>query len=232
MLWRAVSNYGYRLNIKRPRITEGVRRLVTLGIPGLVSGGMTQITIVIGTIIASLQPGAVSYLYYSDRLYQLPLGIVGVAVGVVLLPELSRKLRAGDHAAAMDTQNRSLEFALLLTLPAAVALAFAADPIIRVLFERGAFKPEDTANTAAALGAIAFGLPSFVLLKVFQPAFFAREDTKTPMRYAWVNMTINVVGSLGLFFLFKSTRLAAVSSALQSRPRSPAGSMPTCSGMR
>ena len=204
MLWHAVRHYGYRIGLRRPRITEGVRKLVKLGVPGLVSGGVTQITIVIGTIIASLQPGAVSYLYYSDRLYQLPLGIVGVAVGVVLLPELARKLRSGDHAAAMDTQNRSLEFAFLLTLPAAIILAVAAEPIIRVLFERGAFKAEDTAATAAALGAIAFGLPSFVLLKVFQPAFFAREDTKTPMRYAWVNMAIDVIGSLGLFFLFKS----------------------------
>ncbi len=203
MVWMAVKRAGLNLRIIRPRYTDGVRRLVQLGIPGLVSGGITQINIVVGTIIASMQAGAVSYLYYADRLYQLPLGIVGVAVGVVLLPDLARRLRAGDHAAAMDSQNRSLEFALLLTLPAAVALVIAAEPIIRVLFERGAFLPTDTPKTAYALIAFAAGLPAFVLIKVFQPAFFAREDTKTPMYFAGVNMIVNVVGSIGLFFLFR-----------------------------
>ena len=203
MLWIAVRRAGLHLRIRRPRYTEGVQRLVQLGIPGLISGGITQINIVVGTIIASLQAGAVSYLYYADRLYQLPLGIVGVAVGVVLLPDLARRLRAGDHVAAMDSQNRSMEFALLLTLPAAVALAVAAEPIIQVLFERGAFTATDTPKTAAALAAFAFGLPAFVLIKVFQPAFFAREDTRTPMRYAGVNMVVNVIGSVALFFLFQ-----------------------------
>lgn len=202
MLWIAVRRAGLRLKLRRPRLTPGVKRLITLGIPGVISGGITQINIVVGTIIASLQAGAVSYLYYADRLYQLPLGIVGVAIGVVLLPDLSRRLRAGDHQAAMDSQNRSVEFGLLLTLPAAVALAVAAEPIIRVLFERGAFLPADTAATAPALAAFAFGLPGFVLIKVFQPAFFAREDTRTPMRFAAVNMIVNVIGSLVLFYAF------------------------------
>jgi putative peptidoglycan lipid II flippase len=202
-LWIAVKRAGLSLKLRRPRWTPDMQRLVQLGVPGLLAGGITQINIVVGTIIASLQAGAVSYLYYADRLYQLPLGIVGVAIGVVLLPELARKLRAGDKVAAMDSQNRSLEFALLLTLPAAVALTVAAQPIISVLFERGAFGPTDTPKTAAALAAYSLGLPAFVMIKVFQPAFFAREDTKTPMRYAGVNMAINVIGSLGLFFLFQ-----------------------------
>jgi len=163
--------------------------------------------IVVGTVIASLQAGAVSYLYYADRLYQLPLGIVGVAIGVVLLPDLSRNLRAGNHTSVTDTQNRSVEFALLLTLPAAVALAVAAGPVIRVLFERGAFTAADTLPTAAALAAFALGLPAFVLIKVFQPAFFAREDTRTPMRYAVWNMALNVAGSIALFFLFRAMGL-------------------------
>ena len=202
MLWVAVRRAGMRLRIARPRYTEGVRRLVALGIPGLISGGITQINIVVGTIIASLQAGAVSYLYYADRLYQLPLGIIGVAIGVVLLPDLSRKLRAGDGEAAHDSQNRSLELALLFTIPAAVALVVAAGPIISVLFERGAFTASDTQATAAALAAFAIGLPSFVLIKVFQPAFFAREDTRTPMWFAAVNLVVNALGSLALFFLF------------------------------
>jgi len=203
MLSIAVRRAGMRLRIGWPRYTDGVKRLVALGIPGLISGGITQINIVIGTIIASLQAGAVSYLYYADRLYQLPLGIIGVAVGVVLLPDLSRKLRAGDGEAAQDSQNRSLEFALLFTIPAAVALVIAAEPIISVLFERGAFSASDTAATAAALAAFALGLPSFVLIKVFQPAFFAREDTRTPMWFAAINLVVNALGSLALFFLFQ-----------------------------
>jgi putative peptidoglycan lipid II flippase len=185
-------------------LTDGVRRLVALGIPGVIAGGITQINIVVGTIIASLEASAVSYLYYADRLYQLPLGIVGVAIGVVLLPDLSRHLGAGNRAAAMDSQNRSMELALLLTLPAAVALFVAAEPIIRVLFERGAFTSGDTEATAWALAAFAAGLPAFVLIKVLQPGFFANEDTKTPMRFAGVNLVLNAVGSLVLFFAFKA----------------------------
>src|SRR5690606_39090485 len=111
--------------------------------------------------------------------------------------------RAGDGEAAHDSQNRSLEFALLFTVPAAVALVIAAQPIISVLFERGAFTPSDTAATAAALAAFAIGLPSFVMIKVFQPAFFAREDTRTPMWFAAINLVVNAVGSLVLFFLFE-----------------------------
>ena len=205
MLWIAVARTGIKLRLLSwPRYTAGVKRLVELGIPGLIAGGITQINIVIGTIIASLQAGAVSYLYYADRLYQLPLGIVGVAVGVVLLPDLARHLRAGERTAALESQNRSLEFSLLLTLPAAVALAVVAMPIIQVLFERGAFTASDTANTSTALAAFAIGLPAFVLIKVFQPAFFAREDTKTPMRYAAVNMVVNVTLSLALFYAFRA----------------------------
>ena len=204
MLWIAVSRAGISLPIGWPRWNDDMRQLVKLGIPGLIAGGITQINIVVGTVIASLQAGAVSYLYYADRLYQLPLGIVGIAIGVVLLPELARKLRAGERAAVIDTQNRSLEFALALTLPAAVGLAVAAEPIISVLFERGAFTAEDTPATAMALIAFSLGLPAFVLIKVFQPAFFAREDTATPMRFAAVNLVVNVIGSLALFYAFQA----------------------------
>ncbi len=204
MLWLAVRRAGIRLSLRWPRYTEGMKRLVTLGIPGIISGGITQINIVVGTVIASLQAGAVSFLYYADRLYQLPLGIVGIAIGVVLLPDLSRKLRAGDLAAVKESQNRSLEFALMLTIPAAIALGVAAEPIISVLFERGAFTAADTTATAWALVAFSLGLPAFVLIKVFQPAFFAREDTKTPMWFAGVSMIVNVAGSFALFYWFKS----------------------------
>jgi putative peptidoglycan lipid II flippase len=151
-----------------------------------------------------MQPGAVSQLYYADRLYELPLAIVGIAIGVVLLPDVSRHLRAGNHEAVMDSQNRSLEFAMLLTVPAAVALAVIPTPIISVLFQRGAFTATDTAATSAALSIFAIGLPAFVLIKVFSPAYFAREDTKTPMKYASWSLFANTAGSIALFFLFRS----------------------------
>ncbi len=204
MLALAAYRAGMGLSIKRPRMSADMRKLIKLGIPGVISGGVTQINIVIGTLIASMQAGALSLLYYADRLAQLPLGIVGIAIGIVLLPDLSRKLRAGEDAAAMNAQNRSLEFGLLLALPAAVALAVSASPIITVLFQRGAFTAADTAATAPALVATAIGLPAFIMIKVFSPAFFAREDTKTPMRFAIISMVVNIIGSLALFFLFRS----------------------------
>jgi len=195
----AARKIGMLLKLRLPRLTPKVRRLLKLGIPGVIAGGVTQINIVIGTFIASMQDHAVAWLYYADRLYQLPLGVVGIAIGVVLLPDISRLLRAGKDEEAHDSQNRSMEYSLLLTLPAAVALAVVPQPLIQVLFERGAFAANDTQMVAAALTAFAFGLPAFVLIKVFQPGFFAREDTKTPMRYAIWSMVFNVLFSVALF---------------------------------
>jgi putative peptidoglycan lipid II flippase len=209
-LWLLVDGArrnGLSLKLRWPRMSDGMRRLIRLGIPGVIAGGVTQINIVIGTIIASLQDGAVSHLYYADRVYELPLAIVGIAIGVVLLPDVSRHLRAGNHAAVMDSQNRSLEFAMLLTVPAAVALAVVPTEIVKGLFERGAFTARDTPATAYALAIFALGLPSFVLIKVFSPAYFAREDTATPMRYAVIGLTANTLGSVALFFLFRSLGL-------------------------
>jgi len=194
---------GLSLRLRRPRMTEGVRRLIALGIPGVVAGGVTQLNIVIGTVIASMQDGAVSHLYYADRVYELPLAIVGIAIGVVLLPDVSRHLRAGNHAAVMDSQNRAFEFSMLLTVPAAVALAVVPTPIVQTLFQRGAFTVADVPPTAYALAIFALGLPSFVLIKVFSPAYFAREDTATPMRYATISLTANTLGSIALFFVFR-----------------------------
>ncbi len=204
LLLYGVRRNNIALRLRWPRMTDGVRRLIQLGIPGVIAGGVTQINIVIGTVIASLQNGAVSYLYYADRVFELPLAIVGTAIGIVLLPSVARHLRAENHEAVMDSQNRSLEFAMLLTVPAAVALAVVPGPIVAGLFERGAFAAADTPPTAYALGIFALGLPSFVMIKVFSPAYFAREDTKTPMRYAVISLTANTLGSIALFFLFRS----------------------------
>jgi putative peptidoglycan lipid II flippase len=145
-----------------------------------------------------LPSGSVSYLYYADRLNQLPLGVVGIAVGTAILPPLSRQLRLGHTADAVATQNRGVELALLLTLPAAVALAVLATPILAALFQRGAFGPADTAATAAALAAYAAGLPAFVLVKVLAPAFFARHNTATPVKVAVAAMAANLFLTLVL----------------------------------
>lgn len=206
LVW-GLRRASFPMTLRWPRWNDNMKRLVTLGIPGIIAGGITQLNIVIGTVIASLQDGAVSHLYYADRIYELPLAIVGIAIGVVLLPEMSRNLRAGNHEAVMDSQNRSLEFAMLLTGPAAVALAVIPHAIVSVLYERGAFTAADTPNTANALAIFALGLPAFVLIKVFSPAFFAREDTKTPMRFAVISLTANTAGSIALFFLFRSLEI-------------------------
>src|SRR5665811_112014 len=204
----AAARAGLRLKLERPRWTPEMKRLVSLAVPGLIAGGMAQITIVISTIIASLQDRVVSWLYYADRIFQLPLGMVGVAVGVVLLPDLSRKLRAGDTKAVIASENRALEFALLLTLPAAVALFIAAGPIIRVLFERGAFTTVDPRATAGMLAALALGLPAYVLIKVLHPSFFAREDTKTPMIFAGIAMAANAALCFVLFVILGAVGIA------------------------
>jgi putative peptidoglycan lipid II flippase len=190
---------GLRLRLRWPRLTAGVRRLTKLAVPGMVAGGVTQINIIIGTMIASFAPGAIAILGFADRLYQLPLGIVGATIAVVMLPDLSRQLRGGRDDLAHHTQNRSLEFAMALTLPAAIALFVLAKPIVQVLFERGEFGPESTIATAHTLMAYSVGLPAFVLIKVFSPGFFAREDTATPMRFAAIGVAVNIIGSLALF---------------------------------
>jgi len=194
-LWLMFScaRAGLALRLPLPRLTPGVRRTLTIMGPAAVGAGVTQVNLLISTALASFLPGgSVSYLYYADRLNQLPLGVVGIAVGTAILPPLSRQLRLGDLPAAVATQNRGLELALLLTLPAAVALAVLAGPIFAVLFQRGAFNPADTAATAAALAAYAAGLPAFVLVKVLAPAFFARHDTATPVRIAIAAMAVNL----------------------------------------
>jgi putative peptidoglycan lipid II flippase len=213
-LWLMFScaQAGLALRLPRPAVTPAVRQMVRLMLPGVFGAGATQLNLVISTAVASLLPaGAVSYLYYADRLEQLPLGVVGFAVGTAILPPLSRHVRLGDQAGANDTQNRGLELACLLTLPAAVALGVAAWPILHVLFERGAFGPADTDATAGALGAYAAGLPAFVLVKVLAPGFFARHDTATPVKIAFVAIAANIVLTTGLGLM---TPLAYVGVAM------------------
>ena len=196
--WAAVRHLGYRLPFRWPHLTPDLKRLAVIAAPAVLAGGVVQINLIVGRQVASLTDGAVVWLYNADRIYQLPLGVVGIAIGIVLLPDLSRRLRAADHEGSRASFNRGTEFALLLTLPAAVALMVIALPIISVLFQRGEYGPEATANTAWALAAYGAGLPAFVLHKVLQPLFYAREDTRSPFRYAVVSMVVNAALAIGL----------------------------------
>ena len=196
LIWiaAACARSDIMVRLPRPRLTPGVRRLLALMAPGLIGAGVVQINLVVDVILAStLREGSVSYLYFADRINQLPLGVVGVAVGVALLPLLTRQLADGDDAAANDSQNRAIEFALILTLPAAAALVTIGGPIVSVLFERGAFDAAATTKTAAAVAAFAAGLPAYVLIKALTPGFFARQDTATPVKVAVFAMVLNVV---------------------------------------
>lgn len=192
----ACRRAGMPLFPKWPKFSADVKRVLALSIPGIISGGIMQINLLIATVIATSIDRAVAYLYYADRLYQLPLGVIVVAIGVVLLPDLSRKLRAGDSQAALNSQNRALELSLFLTVPAAIALMAIPVPILRTVFEHGAFTAADTLAVAPTVLAFATGLPAFAMTKVFQPGFYAREDTKTPMQFAIISVAINIVASL------------------------------------
>ncbi len=193
LLLANLSRAGMMPRLLWPRLTQGVRQVLKLFGPAALGAGVVQINLVIDLWVASfLATGSISYLYYADRVNQLLLGVIGIAVGTALLPLLSRQIQAGDQKGANDSQSRAVELVMLFCLPGAVALTIIAEPIIAVLFERGAFSAVDTANSAAALVAFATGLPAYVLIKVFAPGFFARKDTKTPVKVAVVGLLSNL----------------------------------------
>ena len=195
----ALGRAGMPLRFPRPRFTPQVERLLRLMAPAAVGAGVIQINLVVDIVLASLLPsGSVSYLFYADRLTQLPLGVVGVAVGAALLPLISREIGGGRRDRAVRHQNRATEFALLLALPAAAAIFVLAHPFVSVLFERGEFGPRESDLTALALRAYAVGLPAYVLVKALTPAYFARQDTATPVRIAAVCVLANLVLNLVL----------------------------------
>jgi integral membrane protein MviN len=213
IVWAAVRHAGVRIGFRLPRLTPNVKRLLWLAFPAAVTGGITQINQLIGTAIASGKASTVSALAYADRVYQLPLGVVGIAVAIVLLPELARALKAGDDVEAANLQNRSVEFTLFLTLPAAAALLVISEPIVRVLYERGAFTATNGTPTVSAILAIfALGLPAFVLIKAFTPGYFAREDTRTPMIFAAISVAVNVSLALALFPTLAGSGIAIASA--------------------
>ena len=202
LLWLMIGcrAAGVKLRLKLPKIDADVKRLMKLIVPAAAGAGATQINLLVSTAMAgSLLPaGSISYIYYADRLNQLPLGLIGIGLATILLPTISRQLGAGDDKGAMDTQNRGIELALFLTLPATIAFLVCAEPIIRGIFQHGAFTPADTQATGMALSMFAIGLPAYILIKVLTPGFYAREDTKTPVRFAMVSVAVNLVLNIAL----------------------------------
>jgi putative peptidoglycan lipid II flippase len=212
--WVSAHRAGFRFTPGLPKLTPDLKRLALIAAPAVLAGGVVQVNLLVGRQVASFTEGAVAWLSYADRLYQLPLGVVAIAVGTVLLPDLSRRLRAGDADGGRASFNRGTEFALFLTLPAAVALVVIALPVCTVLYQRGAFGPDDAAATALALAVYGAGLPAFVLHKVFQPLYYAREDTRSPFRFAVWSMIVNAVIAVGLLPLigFSAAALATTIS--------------------
>lgn len=210
MVWLMV--FCRRLNVmprlRYPRLTGQVKRLLRLIAPAALGAGVAQVNLFVDLIIASHLAGGVSYLYYADRLNELPLAVIGIAVGTALLPMLSRQFREGKADEARASLNRAVEFSLLLALPAAAALMTISEPLIRVLYERGAFSAADTLQTHRALIAFAAGLPAFVLIKVLVPAFYAAEDTKTPFKIATLCILVNFVLNLALIIPLKHVGMA------------------------
>ncbi|NIZ08881.1 murein biosynthesis integral membrane protein MurJ [Pseudooceanicola sp. HF7] len=198
LLYVAAKRAGFTARFVMPRWSPDMRRLVRIAIPAAMAGGVVQINLLVGQQVASYFDRAVGWLFTADRLYQLPLGVVGIAIGIVLLPDLSRRLKAGDTDGSRNALSRAGELALALTVPCAVALMVIPLPLVSVLFERGAARPEDSRAIAMAVAVYGLGLPAFVLQKVLQPLYFAREDTRRPFYYAVVAMIANALLAIGL----------------------------------
>ena len=194
------TKYYYKPSINfKIQINLKVRFFLKKLLPSIFSSGITQINILIGTIIASFEAGAVSYLYYADRIYQINLAIAGIAIGTVALPELSKKLKTGNIDEAMSIQNKSVELCLLLSIPACLGLVIASQEITNALFGYGSFLEKDVRLTANALKYFGYGVPAFALVKVLSNLFFARDNTKIPFYISIFSVFLNVSISL-LYF--------------------------------
>ena len=192
------SKAGFLIYPKFPVFNKDMKRFFKKLIPGIIGANVMQINLFLDSVFASMIAGAVSYLYYADRINQLPLAMIGIAIGIALLPNLSRKIKANEIDAAIKMQNAALEVGLILVIPATLALTCLSLPIISSLFERGAFTYDQTGFVATALMFYSFGLPAYVLVKVMEPAFFSRGDTKTPMNIAIICLITN--GALNVIF--------------------------------
>jgi putative peptidoglycan lipid II flippase len=205
LLWWGVRRLGVTLRLGLPRLTPGVSRTLKLAIPGVLAGGALQLNSVVSQLLTGSNEGARSVLYNADRLYQLPLGLVGVAIGLALVPRLTRAFVSGDHEGGRRTLDDGITLSMAFTLPAAVALFVIPFFIIDATVTRGAFTSQDAARTADVLRHFAWGVPAFVLAKVLTPPFFAREDTRRPMIFSIASVAITVALGSALFFGLEQT---------------------------
>ena len=204
LLWWGVRRLGVTIRLSWPRLTDGVKKTLALAAPGVLAGGAFQINSLVSQFLAGSNEGARSVLYNADRLYQLPLGLVGVALGLALVPRLTRAFVSGDHEGGRRTMDDGLSLALAFALPAGIALFVIPFFIIDATVTRAAFTSADAARTADVLRQFAWGVPAFVLVKVLTPPFFAREDTRRPMIFAVTSVVLTVVLGSVLFFWFGS----------------------------
>ena len=194
------AKFYYKPSISfKTKINSKMRIFLKKLLPSIFSSGVTQINILIGTIIASFEAGAVSYLYYADRIYQINLAIAGIAIGTIALPELSKKIKIGNISEAINIQNKSLELCLLLSIPACFGLIIASQQITSALFGYGSFFEKDVILTAQALKYFGFGVPAFALIKILSNFFFARDNTKIPFYISVFSVFLNILISLIYF---------------------------------
>jgi putative peptidoglycan lipid II flippase len=212
LLWWGCKKSGAHVGFRWPRMTPELKRLIMLAVPGAIAASATQINIFVSGILVSQVNGARTWLAVCDRLYQLPQGLVGVAIGVALLPQLSRAAGADDKHATRAAMDQAIVFALALCLPAAAALASIPFFLIDALYTRGEFTTADAHQTASALLHYGWGVPAFVLAQIFNRAFFARQDTKTPMRFGLLTVGINIALGVTLFHLIGVAGIAAATA--------------------
>jgi putative peptidoglycan lipid II flippase len=194
LLLAACKRAGIVLKVRKPKLTPGVRQFIRVVLPATLGAGVYQVSVFIDTFfLARIGTGAVSWFNYADRLNQLPLGVIGAAIGTAILPQVSRHVDVGEADQAARVQGQAAELAMLLCLPAALALAVTALPLVSAIFEAGRFNASDAQNTALTLSLIALGLPAYVLVKVLTPGFYARRDTATPVKVAIVVLVVNVI---------------------------------------
>ena len=208
----ATRRRGAKVKIVKPRLDGDMKALGLLMVPGLISAGAQQLNLLVGQTVASAQEGAQVFIYNADRVNQLPLGIIGMAFGVILLPEITRHLRGNREDAARRSLAQGIEFSLLISFPAMAALIAIPEPIIYGLFKSGKFTAEDAHQTGLALAAFAIGAPAWILVRVLQPGYFAREDTRTPMKFTIITAVVNMVLCVPLFLALKHIGCALATS--------------------
>lgn len=196
VIYMAVRKRKLRIKFVKPQFNADIKKLLKNMAPAVIGSGVSQINLWIGTIIATTIPGAVSLIYYADRITQLPLALIGVSIGIVILPTLSKHVKSGQMEKYVETQNRAIEISLLFSLPCTIALLVISQPVIYVLFQHGMFTAADTKNTALALITLSIGIPAYIMNKIMIPSFFAVEDTKTPVRISIFCVVLNTISNL------------------------------------